>query len=169
MSLRIIGVDPGSRRTGWGVIEARSGEPEYLAHGVIAPPPDEAISARLHSIYLGLQQVASEYRPTEAAVESVFMSRNAASALKLGQARGAALVALGGAEVQCFEYAPGSIKSALVGRGRAEKEQVQHMASQILGLKQKLPEDAADALSAALCHLFQRTAQERIGEAMRRQ
>lgn len=167
--VRIIGVDPGSRRTGWGVISAQSGEPQHVAHGVIAPPAEADLSTRLHIIYRDLLQVVRQYKPDEAAVESVFMARNAASALKLGQAKGAALVALGEAGLSCAEYAPTRIKSALVGRGRAEKQQIQHMTVQILALQQAVAEDAADALSAALCHLFQRKAQQRIAQAMLRQ
>ena len=153
-SVRILGLDPGSRRTGFGVIDCRGTVIEVCAHGclnVAAASP----TARLRLIFEGLQRLMSQHVPVEVAVERVFVSRNADSALKLGQARGAALCAVPGG-IPVFEYAPRAIKLALVGSGAAEKFQVAHMVRSLLGIGERLTADAADALAVAVCHAHAR-------------
>ncbi len=149
--MRILGIDPGSRVTGYGLIESDGRRSRYLSSGCIRTQEGE-FSARLGRIFTGLSELVSAERPAEVAVEQVFMAKNAASALKLGHARGAAIAALVTAELPVFEYTPRSVKQALVGTGGAEKEQVQHMVRLILGIQQSLPLDASDALAVALCH-----------------
>jgi len=152
--VRILGLDPGSRRTGFGVIECRGAELVAIAHGclnVTAAAP----MARLRLILEGLQALIAAHRPVEVAVERVFVSRNVDSALKLGQARGAALCAVP-AGTPVFEYAPRAIKLAVVGSGAAEKFQVAHMIRTLLGLTERPGADAADALAAAVCHAHAR-------------
>ena len=154
LRVRILGLDPGSRRTGFGVIECRGSELLPVAHGclnVAAAAP----AARLRLIFEGLRALLSEHAPAEVAVERVFVSRNADSALKLGQARGAALCAIP-ADVPVFEYAPRAIKLAVVGSGAAEKFQVAHMIRTLLSLVERPGADAADALAVAVCHAHQR-------------
>lgn len=153
-NVRILGLDPGSRRTGFGLLECRDGALVMLAQGrldVSAAAP----AARLRLIFDGLQALISRHHPAEVAVERVFMSRNADSALKLGQARGAALCAVPPG-VPVFEYAPRAIKLALVGSGGAEKFQVAHMVRALLRIGEPLSADAADALAAAVCHAHAR-------------
>ena len=154
ISVRILGLDPGSRRTGFGVIECRGSELTVLAHGclnVTAAAP----TARLRLIFQGLQELFATHAPAEVAVERVFVSRNVDSALKLGQARGAALCAVP-AGTPVFEYAPRAIKLAVVGSGAAEKFQVAHMMRTLLSLRERLGADAADALAVAVCHAHAR-------------
>ncbi len=155
--IRILGIDPGSRITGYGIIEAGGGAQRWLAHGRIRCA-DGPLAERLLHIFTELNSVIREYAPQEAAVESVFVNRNVASAMILGQARGAAICALAGARLALMEYAPAQVKSAIVGQGRAEKSQVQHMVRALLQLAEAPPADAADALAVALCHAQLRTA-----------
>lgn len=153
-SVRILGLDPGSRRTGFGVIDCRGSVLSLRAHGclnVAAASP----AARLRLIFEGLVALVSQHAPAEVAVERVFVSRNVDSALKLGQARGAALCAVPGG-IPVFEYAPRAIKLALVGTGAAEKFQVAHMVRTLLGIGERLTADAADALAVAVCHAHAR-------------
>ncbi|MGH8305588.1 MAG: crossover junction endodeoxyribonuclease RuvC, partial [Steroidobacteraceae bacterium] len=152
--MRILGLDPGSRRTGFGVLECRGGDLIVIAHGCLTLT-GVGPAARLRMIFEGLQALMSEHRPGEVAVERVFVSRNVDSALKLGQARGAALCAVPGG-VPVFEYAPRAIKLALVGSGAAEKFQVAHMVRVLLGIGAALSADAADALAVAVCHAHAR-------------
>ena len=154
VSVRILGLDPGSRRTGFGVIECRGTQLIAVAHGclnVTAAAP----TARLRLILEGLQELFSAHHPGEVAVERVFVNRNADSALKLGQARGAALCAVP-AGTPVFEYAPRAVKLAVVGSGGAEKFQVAHMIRTLLGLAERPGADAADALAVAVCHAHAR-------------
>jgi crossover junction endodeoxyribonuclease RuvC len=153
-SVRILGLDPGSRRTGFGVIECRGSQLVAVAHGclnVAAATP----AARLRLIFEGLRALMGQHGPVEVAVERVFVSRNADSALKLGQARGAALCAIPEG-VPVFEYAPRAIKLAVVGSGAAEKFQVAHMIRALLALAERPVADAADALAVAVCHAHAR-------------
>lgn len=150
-ALRIIGIDPGSRFTGVGLIEQRGDRLRVLHHGVIKAGTGE-FPQRLGIIFEGVKTLISTYEPQVAAVETVFVSKNASSAIKLGQARGAAVCALVDGGVSVAEYAPRAIKQALVGRGGADKVQVQHMVRVLLGLREAPQEDAADALAVALCH-----------------
>jgi len=155
-AIRIVGVDPGSRLTGYGVIEVSGPRSRWLGHGRIRCEQGE-MPARLLRIFRELSAVLREYAPSEAAVESVFVNRNVSSALVLGQARGAALCALAEAGLPVAEYAPAQVKSAIVGQGRAEKAQVQHMVRVLLSLERAPEPDAADALAVALCHAHLRS------------
>lgn len=152
--VRILGLDPGSRRTGFGVLECRGAQLTLLAQGCLNV--SAAVPARrLRLIFDGLAALIGEHLPGEVAVERVFVSRNADSALRLGQARGAALCAVPGG-VPVFEYAPRAIKLAVVGSGAAEKFQVAHMVRVLLGVRGPLSADAADALAVAVCHAHAR-------------
>lgn len=147
----ILGVDPGSRKTGFGVIHCAGDKCEYLASGVIRVEKYE-FAQRLQNIFTSLQSIIEQYSPQIMVVEQVFLSNNASSALKLGQARGAAIVAGAHAGLDVHEYSARQIKQAVVGMGAANKEQVQHMVKHLLKLSATPQEDAADALAAALCH-----------------
>ena len=153
-NLRILGLDPGSRRTGFGVIECRGPDYKHVAHGCIAVDGLE-IAERLRQIFESLRALIFEHGPGEIAVERVFVNRNVDSALKLGQARGAALCAIPQG-MPVFEYAPRAIKLALVGSGAAEKGQVAHMIKTLLQLDGKISSDASDALAIAVCHAHTR-------------
>lgn len=153
-NVRILGLDPGSRRTGFGVVECRDGQLTLLAQGCLDVSTAQPVT-RLRLIFEGLAALFGEHTPGEVAVERVFVSRNVDSALKLGQARGAALCAVPGG-VPVFEYAPRAIKLALVGSGGAEKFQVAHMVRVLLGVPGPLTADAADALAVAVCHAHAR-------------
>lgn len=161
--MRILGIDPGSRRTGFGIIEARGDRVSSICHGVIKTG-NGTFPERLGLIFTGIRDLVSEYRPDQSAVESVFVSHNANSAIKLGQARGAAITALVNGELAVAEYSPRSVKQAIVGRGGADKAQVEHMVRVLLGLRETLAEDAADALAVALCHHHTQSTVDRISE-----
>lgn len=152
---RILGIDPGSRITGFGVIEMRGQRSYYLGCGCIRMKTD-SLPLRLQEIFSGISEVVTEYQPTILSIEQVFMAHNAASALKLGHARGAAIVACVSQGLTVFEYAPTQIKQTVTGQGHAEKIQVQHMVKILLGLSSTPQADAADALAAALCHAHMR-------------
>ena len=152
----ILGIDPGLVRTGWGVIACEGARLSWIAHGVIAPSPRAALADRLGALVRGLQDVLDAYRPTEAAVEEVFMAKNAQSALLLGHARGATLAILSQNHVGVSEYATRRIKKALVGTGSAEKDQVAFMVRRLLPQSGSVSADAADALAAAICHAAER-------------
>ncbi|GIU16174.1 MULTISPECIES: crossover junction endodeoxyribonuclease RuvC [unclassified Shewanella] len=147
----ILGVDPGSRITGYGVIKCVGRQQVYVGSGCIRTSSDE-LPLRLKQIFDGLSEIIRQYQPDEFAIERVFMAKNADSALKLGQARGAAIVAATAANLPVAEYSATQIKSAVVGTGRAQKSQVQHMIQQLLKLPSAPQADAADALGVAVCH-----------------
>lgn len=151
---RILGIDPGSVITGYSVIEADA-EPR-LCEADCLRLPDAPFPERLARIFDGLRAVIERWSPEEMAVEDVFVSRNVASAMKLGQARGAAICAGAAAGLTIAEYSPAGIKQAIVGRGAADKRQVQHMVRVLLNLREDLQVDAADAAAVALCHLHHR-------------
>lgn len=148
----ILGIDPGSRLTGYGVIRCTGGKLEYCASGCIRTA-GAALPARLGDIYRGVTALIDQYNPDEFAIESVFMARNAQSALKLGQARGVAIAAAVAGRLPIYEYAARQVKQAVVGTGRANKEQVQHMVQVLLELSGAPQADAADALAIAVCHV----------------
>jgi crossover junction endodeoxyribonuclease RuvC len=152
MNKRILGIDPGSRITGFGVIEVHRFKAVYVTSGCIRMQ-SKSMPLRLQEIYTGISQIIEQYQPTVSAIEQVFMYRNAASALKLGQARGVAIVACVQHGLSVHEYAPTQIKQAVVGNGHADKIQVQHMIKVLLSLSDTPQEDAADALAVALCHI----------------
>ncbi|RJG48410.1 crossover junction endodeoxyribonuclease RuvC [Motilimonas pumila] len=147
----ILGIDPGSRTTGFGLVKHAGGRFQYLASGCIRTKGDE-LAPRLHTIFQGISEIISQYQPQQFAIEQVFMAKNPDSALKLGQARGVAIVAATSAELSVAEYSARQIKQAVVGTGGAEKAQVQHMVQHILKLDGVPQSDAADALAVALCH-----------------
>ena len=148
---RILGIDPGSRFTGFGLIDTRRGGAQYVESGIIRVDPGP-LDARLACIFGGVRDLIAEFQPTTVSIENVFMHRNAASALKLGQARGAAIVAAAVAGVPVAEYTPAEIKLSIVGNGRASKTQIEFMVGRLLGLTTLPRADAADALAGALCH-----------------
>ena len=154
--VRILGIDPGSRFTGFGIIDVEGQKNTHVHSGCIKTSTKGEFSDRLKEIFTGITAVVREYQPEELAIEKVFMNKNADSALKLGQARGAAMVAAMQGEIGVFEYSPNSIKQAIVGRGHADKTQVQHMIKMLLLLKEPPHEDQADALAAAICHAHSR-------------
>lgn len=166
-SHRILGVDPGSLITGWGIVELVDGALRHLDHGAIQSPANQGQSSRLSRIYQGLGEVLRSYEPQAMSVEKVFLAHNAQSALKLGQARGVALLAAAENGIPVHEYASTEIKMAVVGYGRAGKEQVQRMVASILQLSALLSKDAADALAAAICHLHQDLFHARVGATAR--
>lgn len=164
---RILGIDPGSRVTGYGVIDSDGRRSRHVASGCIRTS-EGGLAERLGDIFAGVSEVVAVHAPLEAAIEQVFMAKNAASALKLGQARGAAICAAVTAGLPISEYSPRTIKQAVVGTGKADKEQVQHMVKRILGLDQRLLPDQADALAVAISHAHSHTTLQRIGTVRQR-
>ena len=155
MTVPIIGIDPGSRFTGYGIITGNNSQPEAIHFGRIVVA-GHTVAEKLYDIFSKLQDIIHTYQPGEFAIEQVFFHRNAQSALKLGQARGAALTAAAACALPVSEYSPKQIKQAVVGYGGAEKSQVQHMVRALLRLKSTPDVDAADALAIALCHCHTR-------------
>ena len=149
--IRILGIDPGSRLTGFGLIETAGNRTVCVTTGCIRTEGND-LASRLKHIHLDISALIEEFSPEEVAIESIFMHRNADSALKLGQARGAALSAVAVQNLPVHEYTPSQIKKAVVGKGNASKQQVQHMVKAMLALPRQPQADAADALAAALCH-----------------
>ena len=147
----MLGIDPGSRVTGFGIIETDGRHSRHVASGCITTV-DKAFTDRLGTIFGELATLVDHHRPAEAAVEQVFVAKNPNSALKLGQARGAAITAVVQAGLPVFEYTPRAVKQAIVGTGGAEKAQVAHMVRVLLNLRETLASDEADALAVALCH-----------------
>lgn len=152
---KILGVDPGSVRTGWGVISARGENLRYVTSGSIVPPRSVSRFRRLTVIFEQVAQIVAEHAPTHFAIEDVFYSKNARSSLVLGEARGAAILAAALADVPVFEYSPREVKQSVTGQGGADKSQVNFMLGRILGLEDP-PEDVdeSDALAVAICHAF---------------
>jgi crossover junction endodeoxyribonuclease RuvC len=150
--MRILGIDPGSRVTGYGVVEVRRGRTVYVASGCIRAA-HTTVPQRLGEIYEGVAALIGEHAPDAVAIEQVFMARNASSALKLGQARGAALAAVVNVGLPVAEYAARRVKQAVTGVGGASKQQVQHMVCRLLNLRASPSTDAADALAIAICHI----------------
>ncbi len=161
----ILGVDPGSRLTGYGVVESIGAQVRFVDCGLIQAGSDD-FASRLKRIFDGLGEIIAEFSPAELAIEKVFVHRNVTSALKLGQARGAALLAAATREVAVFEYSPNEIKQAVTGRGHAGKEQIQHMIRVLLSLKEAPATDAADALAVAVCHAHVSQTRRRMARAM---
>lgn len=159
--LRILGIDPGSRLTGFGVLDFEADNASYVASGTVQSI-DGDFPVRLKRIFDSISEIVAEFRPDAVAIESVFVHRNAGSALKLGHARSAAICATFETDVEVFEYAPREIKQAVVGTGSATKDQVQHMVVTILNLDGEPSTDAADALATALCHGHQRRLNARL-------
>ncbi len=152
--MRVLGIDPGTAITGYGVVEETGGDLRSLAFGVIKTPADLPLPARLQLIYRSVRALAAEWEPYAAAVEELFFSRNVRTAMSVGQARGVVLLALADAGLDVAEYTPLTIKQAVAGYGGADKAQVQEMVRLLLELAEPpRPDDAADALAVAICHL----------------
>lgn len=164
---RILGIDPGSRYTGYGVIETVAQKSRFLACGRIATG-NGTMPERLLKILEGLSEIIRCYTPDEVALEEVFMNKNAMSALVLGQARGAAICAVAQAQLPMAEYAATQVKLAITGSGRAEKSQVEHMVKVLLSLREALVSDASDALAVALTHAHVRSTRQRSGDALQK-
>ncbi len=166
LAMRVLGIDCGTEYTGYGVVELLPDDRLVcVASGAIKLSPREPMPTRLARIYRQLQEIISEYRPDRVAIEDVFYAVNVKSALKLGQVRGVALLAAASAGLEVAEYSPLSIKSAVVGYGKAEKHQVQQMVTRLLKLDEvPEPPDAADALAIAICHLHTAATKERQAE-----
>ena len=162
--IRILGIDPGSRFTGFGIIDTDGRQARYVTSGCVRVT-GETWAERLGVIFECISELVADHQPHEMAIEKVFMHRNADSALKLGQARGAAICAVITQNIPVHEYTPAEIKQSVVGKGNAAKEQVQHMVRVLLNLPGNPQADAADALAAALCHGNTRTTLKHLSAA----
>jgi crossover junction endodeoxyribonuclease RuvC len=154
--IRILGIDPGLRRTGWGMIVMRGNALSFVAAGTVGAPLDGELALRLAALHDGLDSVVRAHHPDEAAVEQTFVNRDAAATLKLGQARGIALLVPARAGIAVAEYAPNAIKKTIVGGGHAEKAQIRAMVRVLLPLARFDGDDEADALAIAICHAHHR-------------
>jgi crossover junction endodeoxyribonuclease RuvC len=162
----VLGIDPGSLVTGWGLVEVEANQLRHLSHGTISTSSSLGLALRLSQIYRELHKIIEHYQPTAVSLEKVFFSRNVQSALKLGQARGVALLAAAEGEIGVAEYSAAEVKMAVVGYGQATKEQVQRMVSALLCLRGSVRTDAADALAAAICHIHRRTFQNLVIQSL---
>jgi crossover junction endodeoxyribonuclease RuvC len=161
--MRVMGIDPGSLCTGYGIVEETGGQLASVHFGSIKSPSKSPFAHRLKSIYDGLALVMAEYQPDAVAVEDIFFAVNAKSTIKLGQTRGVALLAAAQADIDLAEYSPLEVKQSVVGYGRADKHQVRDMVTAILKLQQKPePLDVSDALAVAICHLHSYKARARL-------
>lgn len=151
--MRVIGIDPGTRRTGWGVVEIVGTRLEYIAAGTIAVPAKQALATRLHAIHKTLAEVINAHRPLEMAVEEIFFAKYPNAALKLGHARGVALLVGAQNGLEVHEYPPAIVKRTVAGSGQAEKEQVARLVGTLLRLQQTFDVDATDALAVAITHI----------------
>ena len=163
--IKILGIDPGSINTGYGIIESKGNHNKHIKNGIIKVKGN-TLGEKLKIINTNVIKIIEEFQPDEIAIEKVFMHRNADSALKLGQARGAAITACAMNDLPLFEYSANQVKQACVGKGHASKEQVQHMIKILLCLEKKPLTDAADALAIALCHANSRESLIRMRESM---
>jgi len=151
--MRVLGIDPGSRRTGWGVVQLEGTRLRYIGAGTIAVPENLPLPNRLRIIHEALGQVVSEHQPGAVAVEQIFFAKYANAALKLGHARGVALLVAAQSDLEIHEYPPAIVKRTVVGRGAADKVQVGRLVTALLGLKEPPEEDADDALAVAITHI----------------
>lgn len=151
--MRVLGIDPGSRITGYGIVEKSGNRLIHIDNGAIFTDSAADFPGRLKQIFDGLREIIAQYQPEQVAIENIFFSTNAQSALKLGQARGAAIVAAVHSGLPVAEYTALQVKQAVVGQGRAEKGQVQKMLKALLGLPETAQADASDALAVAICHI----------------
>jgi crossover junction endodeoxyribonuclease RuvC len=152
VSMRILGIDPGSAATGFGIVDSDAGRLTHVAHGTFRPSPRSSMAERLHYLHRAISEAVLDHAPDVVVIEQVFVSANARSALVLGQARGVALAAVGAGGRALVEYSASGIKLAVTGNGRAGKAQVQEMVRRLLHLDRQPARDAADALAAAICH-----------------
>jgi crossover junction endodeoxyribonuclease RuvC len=163
---RLLGIDPGLRFTGWGIIEVEGSRLRHLGDGVIATDAEQSVPARLRALHDGLAALLLQWRPQEAAVEETYVNRNGAATLKLGYARGVALLAPALAGIPVAEYGAMAVKLSVVGTGGAAKEQVQMMVRRLLPGATIRRADAADALAVAICHAHHRSSRLRWGVAV---
>jgi len=166
--MRVLGLDPGLRNTGWGIIDMDGSHLRHVADGVVRSDDSLTLAERLVQLHRGVQAVIGEWSPDEAAVEQTFVNKNPESTLKLGQARGAVLLAPALAGLAVGEYAPASVKQAVVGTGRAAKDQVGMMVRTLLPGCRVASPDAADALAVAICHAHHRATSARLARAVAR-
>ncbi len=164
--MRLLGLDPGLQRTGWGVIEVRGNALRFLAAGVVATAAGDDLARRLDALYRGLTEIVARHGPGVAAVEETVINRNAGSSLKLGQARGVVLLAAAHAGLTVTEYASKTVKRTVVGTGAADKRQVAMMVRTLLPASGALTADAADALAVALCHAQHQAGRDRLAAAL---
>jgi crossover junction endodeoxyribonuclease RuvC len=160
----VLGIDPGSRVTGYGIVSSDNGNLTYIDSGCIRTT-EKKIPGRLKQIYVCVSELIAQYQPDEAAIEEVFMHINPGGAIKLGQARGAAITALVRVDLEVYEYSARRVKQAVVGSGAADKIQVQHMVKTLLKLNKSPQEDAADALAIAICHINSKKSMDLIDNA----
>lgn len=165
-SLRVLGIDPGLRFTGWGVIESHGSNLTHVAHGAIASDAKRDLAQRLLQIHQGLEDVVRSFSPDEVAVEQTFVNRDGAGTLKLGQARGIALLVPAQAGLRVSEYAPNKVKKSVVGVGHADKAQILAMVSMLLPTADVRSADAADALAIAICHAHHHRSDDKIAAAL---
>ena len=162
--MRVIGIDPGSKVCGYGVLEVQNGEVTHIQSGCIIPKPALPLNQRLKVIYDGLSKVIDQHSPDVMSIEDVFFAKNAKSAIKLGQARGVAILAGSNAGISIYEYAPTKVKLALTGRGRANKAEVQSMLTMLLGVDEWQTQDASDAVAIAFCHINISQIEKKLGK-----
>jgi crossover junction endodeoxyribonuclease RuvC len=165
--MRILGIDPGSRTTGYGLIDCQGNRLKHVDNGIIATNPTAALALRLKTIYDGVVRIIGEFAPDAVAIEQVFLAKNPQAALVLGHARGTAMVAAVNSGLPVHEYSALQVKSAVVGYGRAGKPQVQQMVKALLNLPEIAQEDAADALGVAICHAHSRTINQALARTGR--
>ncbi len=166
----VLGIDPGLARTGYGVVEKTSNTLNELDCGYISSPARMAVYQRIYIVYKSVLQLLEQYSPEALAVEQLFFCKNVRTAMQVGEARGAVLTAAAQQDVQVFEYTPLQVKLAVAGYGRAEKKQVQQMVCLLLNLAEPpKPDDAADALAVAICHLQSSMFQKRVAEKLRKE
>lgn len=168
-SIRIIGIDPGLRRTGWGIVEAEGSRLIYVASGLITSESEDDLAYRLRSLHEGLSSVIASYRPVEAAIEETFVNKDARATLKLGQARGIALLAPAQKGLRIAEYQPNVVKKTVTGTGHGEKAQIQAMIGFLLPKAKFDSADEADALAIAICHASHRGTERKIATRMQRE
>jgi crossover junction endodeoxyribonuclease RuvC len=165
VATRLLGLDPGLRHTGWGIIDVDGNQLTAIASGTVSAEQSLVMPLRLQRIFRGISDVVAEYTPSECAIEETFVNRNPVSTLKLGHARAAAMLAAAEAGLLVSEYSPNAVKKAVVGAGHADKIQVSAMVNMLLPMARPETADAADALAVAICHAHHRTTQERVAAA----
>lgn len=165
-TVRILGIDPGLRHTGWGVIDCTGNRLSYVADGVIEPDPTLSLAERLHVLFSGVAKLVGQFTPIECAIEDTFVNKNPTSTLKLGHARAAAMLGPASVGTPVFEYKPNLIKKSVVGAGHADKNQIGAMIAILLPGSRAGSADAADALAVAICHAHHRTTKIRMARSL---
>ena len=166
MTIRLLGLDPGLRATGWGIIEVDGNRLSAVTNGTIRAPEKVPMADRLHHIFSELTSIIHEHQPNECAIEETFVNKNPLSTLKLGHARAAAMLAAAEKDVPVFEYSPNAVKKSVVGAGHADKSQVQAMVKMLLPGADAHSADAADALAVAICHAHHRGTSDKLAQAI---